>query len=194
MKLVCSVSLVLLLSAGTLAAQGQGKSTTGSVSISPNGNSAQQPSAQTNAVNQSPVYIGCPIAMRAQHMADGQIVKAGNARPQGIGQWLHLTLTAPDAHRIAKAELTIRGSSPKGRMTQTLESGDSTSDASARQVAEFTAGPDRQDLSDLWVPGITAVQSIEIDSVTYADGSTWKLTGSLSCRVIPEAFMLVTSR
>ncbi len=198
MKLMCPVLFALLLSAGTLAAQSwntieQGRSVD-CLSSMPLQGTPQQGSAQTKTVCQPQAFIGCPIRMRAQHMADGEMVKTGKARPQGIGQWLRLTLIAPDSRRIVKATLTIRGLSPKGRSVEALRNGDDSSDAVSQQTASFTAGPDRHGLGNLWVPGMTAVQVIEIISVTYADGSTWKHTGDMTCRVTPEGFMPVDGR
>lgn len=190
MKLLCSVLFALLLSAGTLDAQGQGTMSDCVSSVPFEGTAPQAP--PTNTVCEAQVQPHCPIAMRAQHLADGEMVKTGNARPRGIGQWLHLTLIAPDSRRITKATFTIRGSSPKNRMMQTLGNGNNSSDASAALTAEFTNEPDRHDLADLWVPGMTAVQSIEVSSLTYADGSTWKLSGDLGCRVAPDGLMPVS--
>ncbi len=132
--------------------------------------------------------------MRAQHVADGEMVKTGSARPRGIGQSLRLILTGPDSRRIAKATLTIRGLSPKGRAMDALKNEDDSFDTITQQIVHFTAEPDRHDLADLWVPGMTAVQTIEISSVTYADGSTWKHYGDMICRVTPEGFMPVGGR
>ena len=196
MKLIWSVSLVLLLSAGTLAAQ-QGKvdqgENVGCLSSVPfKGTVPQGP--PTNTVCPALVHPHCPIAMRAQHLADGEMVKTGNARPRGLGQWLRLTLVAPDSRRIVNATLTIRGLSPKGRTMEALRNGDDSSDVVSQQVASFTVGLDKEDVANLWVRDMTAVQSIEISSVTYADGSTWKYAGDMTCRVTPEGFMPVDAR
>ena len=198
MKLVWSVSLVLLLSAGVLAAQqmnrmNQGENV-GCLSFVPPQGPPQQGAKPTNTVCPAQVHPHCPIAMRAQHMADGEMVKIGKAQPRGIGQWLRLTLIAPDSRRIVKATLTIRGLSPKGRTVQALRNGDDSSDVVSQQVASFTIGLDKDDVANLWVRDMTAVQSIEISSVTYADGSTWKYAGDMTCRVTPEGLMQVDGR
>ncbi len=140
----------------------------------------RQPALNAQAMSQPPVYFRCPITMRAQHLADGETIKTGKAKPQGIGQWLHLTFMAPDSRRIVKATLAVYGSSPKGRVARTATVRSDSSDASRALTAEFTAGADRNDVADLWVPGMTAVQSIEVLSVARGDGSTLKLSGDLA--------------
>ena len=140
MKLVCLVSLVLLLSAGTLAAQ-QGNRMTeerglpGFRAALTGSRPARVPKTKTTVCQAQDPH--CPIAMRAQHVADGEMVKTGSAQPRGIGQWLRLTLIAPDSRRIVKATLTIRGLSPKGRAMQALRNGNNSSDAVTQQIVQL---------------------------------------------------------
>lgn len=68
------------------------------------------------------------------------------------------------------------------------------SEAARDLTVRFSAGEDRSALADLWVPGMTAVESIELQSAEYSDGSIWKLAGGMACRVKPEPFMLIAGR
>lgn len=137
----------------------------------------------------------CPISMRAQHLSDGSMVKTGKAQhPAGIGQRLHLTFTNPDAKQIASASLTIHGVTPKGRVMRASPAQGDSSEATRNMSASFSAGPDGSATADVWVPGMTAVESIELDSVAYSDGSTWKVADGARCRITPDPFMLVTGR
>jgi len=194
MKFAFAVLAVLALSAGTLVAQSANRSygVAGMEGMLPAQSGGQQAAVNKTAADTIRIYSGCPVSMRAQHLADGELIKAGKAKPQGIGQRLHLTLIAPDSRRIAKATLMIRGLSPKGRVTQAAGAG--AADATTTVTVGFTAGADRHDVADIRVPGMSAVQSIEVDSIVYADGSTWQLTGGQACRVTPDAFMPVTQR
>jgi hypothetical protein len=196
MKLACAILCALSLGAAAATAQSTSRSfgVAGMETVSPAWSQGQRTNVHTIVVNQAPVYPRCPVTMRAQHLADGEMIKTGGARPQGIGQWLHLTFMAPDSRRIAKAALTIRGVNSKGRVMQAAEAGDGSSDATTTRTVEFTAGAGRQDVADLWVPGMTAVRSIDVNSVSYADGETWKLAGNLDCRVAPDALMLTRNR
>jgi hypothetical protein len=47
--------------------------------------------------------------------------------------------------------------------------------------------------SDLYVPGFTAVSSIELLEVSYDDGRVWRIGGSSVCRVKPDPMMLIVS-
>ncbi len=125
----------------------------------------------------APAANRCPISMRAQHLSDGSLMKAGGARhAAGIGQRLHLTLGNPRGQKIASAGLAVHGYTPKGRLMQASPMEGGGADATRSLTISFSAGEGDTVSADLWVPGMTAVQSIEVKSVTYADGSTWKLT------------------
>jgi hypothetical protein len=43
----------------------------------------------------------------------------------------------------------------------------------------------------MWLPGFGAVRSLDLSSITYSDGFTWKPAGGQSCSVTPDPFMLI---
>jgi hypothetical protein len=181
MKLPAAVSLMLLLGSITLTAQ----------------TADQNPILTLNYEQPQPNL--CPISLRAQHTADGELLKAGAngpraAAPKGQGQGLHLTITGPNRRQITQATITVRSLTSNGSPTPALSNQDSAPPTSKTMEVRFTAGDKGTAFADIWVPGLTAVQAIDLKSVTYADGSTWKLTGSMTCRTVPDALMLVGNR
>jgi hypothetical protein len=48
--------------------------------------------------------------------------------------------------------------------------------------------------TDLRLARFTAVSWIDLDSVTYADGTTWHSSAGKTCHVVPELMRLVGSR
>jgi hypothetical protein len=48
--------------------------------------------------------------------------------------------------------------------------------------------------ADLELPGFTSVRTIRLDSVSYADGTTWTPVSGHACRVTPDPLMLISSR
>jgi len=136
----------------------------------------------------------CPVSMRAVHLADGSMVKTSVAHPQGVGQWLSLSLTSLDKKEIAKATVTVHGLTPKGRMTQTRLNGASTPDATRTMSVPFSAGPDRVAFARIWVPGMSAVMEIDLRSMVYGDGSIWQSVDGQACEVKPDPLMLISGR
>jgi hypothetical protein len=142
-----------------------------------------------------PAQVGdCPVALHAGHLSDGNLVQTRSAHPKGVGQWLHLTFTSTDSRQIATATFTVRGHSAKPRATLASSDPANSSDAVQDFSIPFTAGANRTAAADLWVPGMTSVQTIDIDSVAYSDGTTSVFRNPLACRVTPDPLMLISSR
>jgi hypothetical protein len=175
MKLTFQIPLFLLLSCAALAAQ-----------------SANQ--NQPIVVQSPPQTASCPVSMRAQHAAGGDLLAVNSSHPKGIGQSLHLTVTSQDSNQIASATVTVRGLTPKGRVTQTLAAQNDASDAEKTIDVKFSPGPGKSASADIWVPAMSAVKAIDMQSVTYADDSTWKLPPEKTCRTFPDPVMLISGR
>lgn len=137
-----------------------------------------------------PITIGCPVSLRAQHRADGGLLNVGKSRPEGIAQILHLILTNPDSRRMVAARVRVHGLSGKARVTQTRSEPDHP-DAVATLNVQLTQGPGKEVNGDLRVPNMTAVLSIDLNFITYADGSTWSFSGREACQVVPDLLMLI---
>ena len=132
--------------------------------------------------------------MYAGHLADGAMVKADNAHPKGIGQWLSLSFVSLDQKEIAGARLQVEGIRPNGHATQAFSGGISPYQAVQTLDVAFSAGPNHAALANIWVPGMSAVNRIELISMDYGDGSNWKIGSGASCHVAPDPMMLITSR
>jgi len=139
-----------------------------------------------------PQTSGCPVSLRAQHLADGGIMRARDPNLKSVGQWLHLTVANPQEKKVRAALITVHGFADKTRVTQTGRG--NTPDASRTVTVSFSAAAGQAAEADVWVPGITAVALIELKQVTYADGSLWSLAGGGSCRITPDPLMLIAGR
>jgi hypothetical protein len=179
MRSFVAVSLALLFGSVTLSAQ-----------------SATQNQTQTS-VDRLPIASGgCPVSLRALHGADGSMLKVDKNRPAGIAQLLHLIVTNPDSRQIVAARVRVRGLSGKGRMTQTSgqDATRGAADATRSLEVRFSAGSDKEVSSDVWLPGMTAVLEVELNSVTFADGTTRRFAGVEACRIAPDPLMLIAGR
>lgn len=139
------------------------------------------------------VAHSCPVSLRAQHGADGNILKVDKRRPAGLAQLLHLVLGNPDARQIVQGSLTVRGISGKGRIAQAQSSPDNADVVRYLEV-QFVPQEGRKVAGDVWAPGMTAVLTVELNSVTFADGSMWRFAGRDGCRVAPDPLMLIAGR
>ena len=135
----------------------------------------------------------CPVVMSARHLAGGDTVKVGSAaHPKGIGQPLRLSFASRSSRQITAATIEVHGFADKGRMIQALSTSGSA-DANQTMQVQLAQEPDNKASATIWVPGMTAIETIDLESVTYADGSKWKASNGQSCHVIPDPLMLISS-
>jgi hypothetical protein len=173
---------------------------------------AQQPltlhrSESTSLTVPRTAGAGCPIDMEARHAAqtpvsmnaDGKDVPrqgpAINApRKQLVPQLqrLHLTLTNPSSRDIVSAQLTAHGFSNKPRAME-LSAGSNEPDlAKTIDIVLGVKGKGHAS-SDLSLNHFTAVTSIDLNSITYADGTTWHAPSPAACSITPSLAMLVAA-
>ncbi len=134
--------------------------------------------------------------MEATHLADGSLVKTDIAHPRGIGQWLSLSITgsSDDKKRIVKAKFVVHGVRPNGHVTQALSSANGPDNFVRTLTVPFSTDRNQDGHANLWVPGMSTVDRIDLALLDYGDGSTWKVADGQSCYVEPDPKMLVTSR
>jgi hypothetical protein len=135
---------------------------------------------------------GCPVSMHAQHLADGGLLRTSGPA-KGVGQSLHISLADNHTRQVVAATITIHGYSDKGRITQAA-SGDVGADLARTVVVPFAAASTETTSGDIWVSGMTAVENIDLDSVTYTDGSVWKIASQPACEVALDPLMLIAGR
>ncbi len=191
MKLAVLLSFTLLAGSTTLAAQVGQIENQGSSSVGKLDTTTQTIVIAGPATGPATASAGCPVSLRAQQGTGADKLTVSN-RPAGIAQLLHLTITNPDSKRITGASVTVWGFTSKGRMMQTASAGGSNEAAKTLDV-RFSDGSGKESVADLWAPGLTSVQSIDLNSVTYADGTTWKLAAGATCRIRPDWVMLVSN-
>jgi len=192
MKLACAASIGILFCGASLVAQNANQSSSGTIDFGSKAMQSIDPLTTRTVVADPGRVNRCPVSMRAEHQSDGNVVMVGSTHPNGIGQWLHLTLAGRDSMQIRSARLTVRGMTAEGHMTETRGSGAATT-AHTFNVP-LSADANHTASADLWVPGMTAVERIDLEAVAYSDGTTWRPTDNMSCHVAPDPLMLITSR
>jgi len=184
------VSFAILFGAAMLPAQ-----TAASWGVAGMEGIGNPPQTQTVITQLPPQSNACPVSVQARQAASWNRMEVGNDHPKGPAQRLHLTLVNPKPKQITGATVTVRGLTPKTRVTLTPMAVDSApSDAAKTLNVTFPDGTGKEVSADLWVPGLSAANSIDLTSVTYADGSTWKLAAGHTCHATIDGFMLIGTR
>jgi hypothetical protein len=93
---------------------------------------------------------------------------------------------------IVSAQITVHGFSNKSRTMELSNTSNAPDLARTVDLALGVKGNSRAS-RDLTVGHFTAVTDIDVNSVTYADGSTWNTSSPGACRVSPDLLMLVSA-
>jgi hypothetical protein len=191
-RLLLTVSFALLVSVASAQSNGAAPAEKGVAAAA----KSQIDNGRTTAIAPGTVLHGdCPVAMSARQVGLGNIVaaKASQPVPSGPAQHLHLSLSSRKGNTIVAAQITVHGLNGKPMMLEVESSAANSVDASRRMSVSFDDATPSESGADLIAPNFTAVRFIELDSLTYADGSIWK-SNSGACRVEPDSLMLVSAR
>jgi hypothetical protein len=186
-----SIALVFLLSGSSmLSAQTPKSASSGAATLS-----LQHPSQSSTIMVLAPVFpAGCPIAMQARHGVWDHTIKVhqnGETYTGPLGQRIELTLTSTQSAKIVAATVLVRGFDGKNRMVQAGSADEGNASRTLR--TGFTYSGNNTASADLYISGFTAVTSVKLQDVTYADGSTWRANQSNPCRIAPDPLMLVAA-
>lgn len=144
----------------------------------------------------------CPIDMRVRQGIGGGLlaVDKSGAKRQVFAPRLRLFLNdqrpGTSGQRIVSATVTAHGSGGKAKILPLGSSSGENRDSDSADVERtFTvdlANWGEPGVSgDFRLPGFVSASRVDLESVTYEDGNTWRLTGQETCRVAPDMLMLV---
>jgi len=186
-----AAGVALLLTSFTVAAQSGAVS--GSFGVA-------GPTTQGSTVFVLPnVSRVCPIDMHASQGVWDRTIRVREGEQERVhsryGQRISLSLKQTHSARIVSATVRVHGLNGTNRVLPTpAELSRNHSNAVATLKVKFVEENDGSVSADLWINGFTAVNSVELLDVSYADGSTWRNSGSGLCRVQPDPMMLITER
>jgi hypothetical protein len=180
-----SAALMLLSGCACLAAQAQVAHT------------VQLPDGQSSATASVVLLPAptCPVRMHALQGSGSGLVQVRNAPPDTRPtQRIHLILATEQTPKVAAARVTVRGLSGRDRAVPTPAAMGLTPDRTRTLEVRFSPESATEVAADLVLPGFTAMLSVQLDSLTYSDGSIWVVPGTQACHVAPDPLMLVSGR
>jgi hypothetical protein len=135
----------------------------------------------------------CPVGFYAGHSNSLTQLRAQDARPGLISQSLNVRMDNSTRHDIVSAQITVHGLSPHYRLTPANADAAANGDLTKHMQLDLTVDAGRHGDTDLRIYGFTSVQRIDLDSLTYADGTTWTASAERRCSVAPNGMMLVAA-
>lgn len=158
---------------------------------SPETQSAETQSPETGnmALLASPSSNGCPVGFEAKHTPGGEVVRVSpSEKPHGTGY--SLTFAPNGSRGIVLAKVTLHGLAghqvvPAGNQSGTDATEDFTVKPSAETKHRFG--------TVVYAEKLTGVRWVELNELTYADGTAWHASQTSTCRVAPNGYMLVSA-
>jgi hypothetical protein len=139
----------------------------------------------------------CPVGLKVNHgpsllKRDTKYGPYALPAPKVQEQRIQLTMTNPSPKEIVSAQITVYGFSDKWRAIPLADAKDSPDLRKRIHLVLKVKGNDHAS-SDLSLNRFTSVAYVDLDSLTYADGATWKASSPATCSVTPELLMLVSA-
>ena len=141
-------------------------------------------------VLQSPSPSNCPVGVEAQHTQQGVVQQVSpNANHSQLSY--DIRLSAFNGRLIRQARITLRGI--EGAHVLPAASGEDQADVTESFTITPGDSPKPRFQSVVYAEKLTGVRWIDVDEVTYADGTVWHQTHGSVCRVAPNGFFLVNA-
>ncbi len=151
----------------------------------------------SNVIQLQAVAGGCPATLSTSRLPGSNLLQAGLAGDQGAirrGSFGFRVTFLPGIlanPQIAQAKVTFHGTEGPGIQL----AGDQDSKAGASEaflLAPWQSGHEWLH-STVYTHKLTGVRWIELNEITWRDGSTWQESAEGACRFVPNGLMLVTS-
>jgi hypothetical protein len=154
--------------------------------------------AAAQSTTPTTVYIvsaiaGCPVGFTAGHSNSLTQVRTRDAKPGTPSQSLNVAMANPTSRDIVSAQITLHGLSQHYRLTPLTADTASTGDLSKQVTLDLSVDAGKRADTDFRVSGFTSIQRVDLDSLTYSDGTKWTAPAHHSCSIVPNGLMLVAS-
>ncbi len=134
----------------------------------------------------------CPVEFSARRQSLAEVVVVNRSAQHRSGQGVHLSLQHPP-NSISAAEVVVHADSNKLRYLP-LEGIGAQPDLSRSFHLSPSSGSDSLRSSDLWLDEAGSILSVDLISVTYADGTAWRHTSGSTCHASINGVMLINSQ
>ena len=167
--------------------------------------------AQTPAQNGNPSTVlitaplgNCPVGISARRGLGVGAVAVDNDKPDRNGpndrinrgeasQQLQILMLNLKAVGVTGAQITAHGTAPgAGRV---IPAGDADGATATQTVyLKLAVGAGGEGSTDVRFRGFTSISLLDLDAVSFADGTSWHSAAGHTCEIVPSRFMLVNSQ
>jgi len=132
-------------------------------------------------------HSGCPVEIEGWLDVSGTVVPVPKPGGKGDKQKLHVTLSNSKTLEVRDAEISVHGFRKELRNAPAvLYSPDDPAVVSKTLKFNHMVLPGKDASADFVIRGFGSVTALDLDSVTYSDGTTWHSSGQTQCRALGE--------
>ncbi len=154
---------------------------------------AQTPANGSVLLLQQPASQNCPVNLSASRLPDGGMARVTSG-PRPKGEPFHLTFRPTDEQGITQADIIFHGMSGSHVVPAGTEAAPSTNPDTTETFSVSPAGGANHLFNSVvYTRKLTAVNYVELQSITFADGAQWHASANSICRVAPNGYHLVAS-
>ena len=107
---------------------------------------------------------------------------------------VHLIFGNRKSREIVAVSVTVRGLGPWARVVP-ADGGSKDSHKLAKTVdLKLNVATGKNVEEDVTLKSFASITRVDLESVEYADGTSWKASAVQSCHIVPDMFMLVSGR
>jgi hypothetical protein len=138
----------------------------------------------------------CPVGLQVERSSglfayeNAKALPADDVRPK-IEQWFDFRMTNFLPHEIVSAQITAHGFGYKWRV---IPISDATPDIWKTMNVALDVKGNSSASRELSLGHFSAIRTIDVNSVTYADGSTWHASSPGACSVAPSLIMRISAQ
>jgi hypothetical protein len=138
----------------------------------------------------------CPVGLQVERSSglfayeNAKAVPAEDAAPSSE-QWFDLRMTNFLPHQVVSAQLTAHGFGYKWRV---IPVSDATPDIWKTMDVALDVKGNSSASRELSFGHFSTITTIDVNSVTYADGSTWHASSPGTCSVAPSLIMRISAQ
>jgi hypothetical protein len=130
---------------------------------------------------------GCPVGMRVKRTGEGVTRFAGRQDRAIVSQLIHVSFTNPQAKTVVAAQVVVHGYNAEARIMPVA----SSSNAITKTIQLNLTESGKVTSTDVRLQSFAAVERVDLESLTYSDGTSWTSSPQKLCSVEPDALMLV---
>jgi hypothetical protein len=139
-----------------------------------------------------PVAIACPVNLHLRTSPVPNILETSKGRHVRRTQQIEIALSNFGTKDVTAFDAHVVGFSERGELqllTAQYPDGEPSASASIHVDETVIAGGNRS--LTRTVKNIIGVKWLQLDTITFRDGSTWERSSATACRVQPDPFLLV---